>query len=227
MCPLTTAEDRGEGRDGVVLFDLDGVLADSRAAISGCMNAALAASGLPERPAADLYRYIGPPLPLAFAELAGADPDSDTVAALVTGYRARYATASLTETVVTPGIATALGALQRAGRRLGVATSKARPFAEPLLEALGLRPYFEVVAGPALDTPPEDKTTTVGRALRALGASAGAMVGDRSFDMVAARAHGLRAIGVGWGIGSRAELLAAGAELIVATPDELPAAIRG
>ena len=36
------------------------------------------------------------------------------------------------------------------------------------------------------------------------------MVGDRSFDMVAARAHGLRAVGVAWGIGSREELEAAG-----------------
>jgi phosphoglycolate phosphatase len=208
--------------NGVVLFDLDGVLADSRAAITGSINAALVASGRPARPAAELYRCIGPPLPYAFAELIGEDPESDAVAALVAGYRARYATASLTETLVTPGIAAALEALRRAGRRLGVATSKPRPFAEPLLEALDLRRYFEAVAGPALDTPPEDKTTTVGAALRALGASAGAMVGDRSFDMVAARAHGLRAIGVAWGIGSRDELVAAGAERIVATPAELP-----
>jgi phosphoglycolate phosphatase len=211
--------------DGVVLFDLDGVLADSRAAITGCINAALAASGRPERPPAELYRCIGPPLPYAFADLIGADPDSAAVAALVDAYRDRYATASLTETVVTPGIAAALDALRREGRRLGVATSKPRPFAEPLLEALDLRRYFEAVAGPALDTPPEDKTTTVGAALRAMGATAGAMIGDRSFDMVAARAHGLRPIGVAWGIGSRAELEAAGAERIVATPAELPAAL--
>jgi phosphoglycolate phosphatase len=211
--------------DAVVLFDLDGVLADSRAAITGCINAALVASGRPARPAEDLYPCIGPPLPYAFAELVGEDPESEDVTALVAAYRARYATASLTETVVTPGIATALEALRRAGRRLGVATSKPRPFAEPLLEALGLRGYFDAVAGPALDVPPEDKTTTVGAALRAMGASGGAMVGDRSFDMVAARAHGLRAIGVAWGIGTRDELVAAGAERIVATPAELPAAV--
>jgi phosphoglycolate phosphatase len=211
--------------NGVVLFDLDGVLADSRAAITGCINAALIASGRPERPAEELYGCIGPPLPYAFAELVGEAPDSAAVAALTDGYRARYATASLTETVVTPGIAEVLDALRGAGRRLAVATSKPRPFAEPLLEALGLRTYFETVAGPALDTPPEDKTTTVGAALRAMGATAGAMIGDRSFDMVAARAHGLRAIGVGWGIGSRDELVAAGAERSVATPAELPAAL--
>jgi phosphoglycolate phosphatase len=215
-------------RDGnVVLFDLDGVLADSRAAITGCLNAALVASGLPERPPAELYRYIGPPLPHAFAEITGEDPDCELVAALVEGYRTRYATASLTETVVTPGIAAALDSLRRAGRRLGVATSKPASFAEPVLEALGLRDRFEVVAGPALDVPPEDKTTTVGRALRAMAATGGVMVGDRSFDMLAARAHGLRPIGVAWGIGSREELVAAGAERIVATPAELPAAISG
>jgi phosphoglycolate phosphatase len=209
----------------VVLFDLDGVLADSRAAITGCMNAALAATGLPERPPAELYRYIGPPLPFAFAALTGEDAASETVTALVAEYRARYAGASLTDTVVTPGIAAPLEQLRRAGRRLGVATSKPQPFAEPLLEALGLRRFFAVVAGPALDVPPEDKTTTVGAALRALGARSGVMVGDTSFDMIAARAHGLFAVGVGWGIGSRAELLAAGAERIVATPAELPDAV--
>jgi phosphoglycolate phosphatase len=211
--------------DDVVLFDLDGVLVDSRAAISGCINHALAANGLPERDAADLYRYIGPPLLTAFAELVAEPVTSPTVAGCVASYRELYAEASLTETAVTPGIAAALAALQSDGRTLGVATSKPRPFAEPLLDVLGMRKFFAVVAGPELDAPGEDKTATVGAALHALGATSGAMVGDRSFDMVAARAHGLRAVGVGWGIGSREELVAAGAERIVATPAELPAAV--
>jgi phosphoglycolate phosphatase len=216
-----------ERDDDVVLFDLDGVLVDSRAAITGCINHALAANGLPVRDPADLYRFIGPPLVAAFAEIVGEPVGSSAVLGCVGSYRERYAVASLTETVVTPGIADALGALAGDGRRLGVATSKPRPFAEPLLDVLGMRRFFTVVAGPDLDAPAEDKTTTVGAALRALGATSGAMVGDRSFDMVAARAHGLRAVGVGWGIGSRAELLAAGADRIVATPAELPAAVSG
>jgi phosphoglycolate phosphatase len=210
---------------GVVLFDLDGVLVDSRGPITGCINRALAAHGLPERDPADLYRYIGPPLLAAFAELLGEPVSSPAVLDCAATYREHYAEASLTETEVTPGIADALAALASEGRRLGVATSKPRAFAEPLLEVLGMRDHFTVVAGPELDATGEDKTTTVGAALRALGADRGAMVGDRSFDMVAARAHGLRAVGVGWGIGSRAELEAAGAQQIVASPDELPAAV--
>jgi phosphoglycolate phosphatase len=210
---------------GVVLFDLDGVLVDSRGPISRGINYALATNGLPERDPADLYRYIGPPLLHAFAELLGEPVSSPAVARCAASYRERYAVTSLTETEVTPGIADALAALRGDGVRLAVATSKPRPFAEPLLEALGMRRYFDAVVGPELDATSEDKTTTVGAALRALGATRGAMVGDRSFDMVAARAHGLRAVGVGWGIGSRAELETAGADAIVATPAELPAAV--
>jgi phosphoglycolate phosphatase len=212
-------------RDGhVVLFDLDGVLADSRAAIAGCINHALAAGGQAVHAEADLHRYIGPPLPLAFAELLGEPVESAAVARCIASYRERYASASLTDTVVTPGIAEALARLEPT-HRLGVATSKPRAFAEPLLEALGLRRYFDAVAGPDLGTPVEDKATTVGAALRALGATRGAMVGDTSYDMVAAHARGLRAIGVTWGIGRAEELLAAGAEVLVAEPGELPAAL--
>jgi phosphoglycolate phosphatase len=208
----------------VVLFDLDGVLADSRAAIAGCINHALAAGGHALRPESDLHRFIGPPLPFAFAELLGEPMESAAVARCITRYRERYAVASLTETVVTPGIPDVLARLATT-HRLGVATSKPRAFAEPLLEALGLRPHFDVVAGPELSTPTEDKTATVAAALRALGASGGAMVGDTAFDMVAAHAHGLRAIGVTWGISGAEELLAAGAEALVAEPAELPPAL--
>jgi phosphoglycolate phosphatase len=209
----------------VVLFDLDGVLADSRAPIAGCINHALAEHGYAPRPPAELHASIGALLPSVFAEIIAAPADSPAVAACVASYRTRYATASLTETTATPGIGEALARLAAAGRRLGVATSKPRPFAEPLLEALGLRRFFAVVSGPELDMGAEDKTATVGAALRALGADRGAMVGDRSFDMIAARAHGLRAVGVGWGIGSREELVAAGADTIVATPAGLADAI--
>jgi phosphoglycolate phosphatase len=45
------------------------------------------------------------------------------------------------------------------------------------------------------------------------------------FDVVAARANGLRAVGVLWGYGSERELREAGAERLCATPVELPAVI--
>src|SRR5919204_4332471 len=206
-----------------VLFDLDGVLVDSRAAISGAMNHALVANGSPPRPAAELHRFIGPPLALGFAELSGHPVQSDAVVACVAAYRERYAVTSLTETEVVAGIPEALDALRRSDHRLAVATSKAQTLAEPLLAALGLRGRFEVVVGPDVSARAEDKATTIGRALGALRTQRAAMVGDRSFDIVGARAHGLAAVGVTWGIGSADEL--ATADAVVDRPADIPEAI--
>jgi phosphoglycolate phosphatase len=205
-----------------VIFDLDGVLVDSRAAISGAMNHALAANGFPPRPTAELYRFIGPPLAVGFAELTTEPADSDAVVACVASYRERYAVSSLTETEVFAGIPEALGELSP-DHRLAVATSKSQLLAEPLLAALGLRERFEVVVGTDSSAHVEDKATTIGRALAGLPAERAAMVGDRSFDVAGAHAHGLPAIGVTWGIGPSDELSAADA--IVDEPADLPATV--
>ncbi|HET8979397.1 MAG TPA: HAD hydrolase-like protein [Solirubrobacteraceae bacterium] len=208
-----------------VLLDLDGVLVDSRAAITSCLNGALGEHGLPGRSPASLQRFIGPPLARAFAEITGEDPGSALVASCVAAYRRRYAQESLTLTQVVPGIPETLVDLGET-YRLAVATSKPLAFAEPLLQRLALRSAFSAVAGPDLSVAGEEKAVTIGRALGELGRPARAvMVGDRSFDVVGAHAHSLPTIGVGWGIGSREELTTAGAAVVIDTPDELPTAV--
>jgi phosphoglycolate phosphatase len=208
-----------------VLFDLDGVLVDSRAAISGCINHALATNGLPEHAESALHRFIGPPLALTFAELTAHAPDSALVVSCIRSYRERYAEASLRETTVVPGITVALAEVG-AHYRLAVATSKALAFAEPILTALELRDFFDLVAGPSLSAHSEAKAATIGAALSGLDPDRAVMVGDRSYDIVGAHARGLPAIGVTWGIGGGDELTAARADAIIEAPAELPAAVR-
>jgi phosphoglycolate phosphatase len=209
-----------------VLFDLDGVLVDSRAAITGCINHALIEHELPARPAEDLHRFIGPPLADAFVELTGHTPSSALVASCLDSYRGRYAEASLEETVITPGIDAVLSELAQL-YRLAVATSKPLAFAEPLLSTLELRPCFAAVAGPDLSVRGESKAVTIASSLEMLGNPKRAlMVGDRSHDIVGAHAHSLPSIGVTWGIGSTEELQAAGAGYIVDVPAHLPAAVK-
>ena len=187
-----------------VLFDLDGVLLDSRTAIVRCIEHGLRSHDVAVPPAAELERFIGPPLVDAFAELAG----RELAAACLASYRERYVHSSLEETTAVPGAREALAAIA-ARAPVAVATSKPRAFAEPLCERLGLAPHLRAVVGPELDAPEEVKTVTVRRALAALGLSPGAaapLVGDRSHDVEAARANGLRCVGVLWGIGDEAEL---------------------
>jgi len=203
------------------------VLADSRVAITSCMNHALEAAGREPVEPTSLYSLIGPSLSFGFSSLLGVDPDAPEVAACIASYRAVYGEVSLRDTPTYAGVPEALEAIAAAvpGRRLAVATSKPRAFAEPLIEALGLRHWFEAVFAPELDLHVESKTATVGRALEALGAPEGTMVGDRHVDMEAAAAHCLRAVGVCWGFGTAAELRDAGADILVDAPSDLPAAL--
>jgi phosphoglycolate phosphatase len=201
-----------------VLFDLDGVLVDSRVAFARSINAALSEHGLPERPAADLHAYLGPPLHRTFAALGGGEEQVD---ALVLSYRARYRSAMAAESAVFDGIPEALAALA-AAMPLVVATSKSRALAEPLLEQLGLRAYFRAVHGPSLQARDEAKSLTIARALQGLPhARRPVMVGDRKFDVLGARAHELPCVGVLWGIGTERELREAGAAALVRDPSEL------
>lgn len=200
-----------------ILFDLDGVLVDSRHAFARSLNAALAANGLAQRPEHELYRYIGPPLHTTLADLGA----GDRAQACVDAYRERYLTHSASETEVVAGIGPVLAALGEQVPMV-VATSKTQALAEPLLAALGLRQYFSAVVGPDLAAENESKATTVGRALTHLPADARpVMVGDRKYDIAGAAAHGLKCIGVLWGIGSEAELTEAGAARLASAPADL------
>jgi phosphoglycolate phosphatase len=214
----------GADRSDAVIFDLDGVLIDSRDAIARCINDALTRHGMPARPAASLHRFIGPPLAVAFSELTGEPIDAALTIACVDSYRATYESTSAADTTVVPGVEDALADL--AGDHcLAVATSKAHALAVPLLVALGLHGLFDVIAGPGLDDHTENKAATIGRAMTELGVGEAVMVGDRSFDVVGAQACSIPVIGVSWGIGTVEELRSAGADLVIDAPSDLRAAL--
>lgn len=205
-----------------VLFDLDGVLVDSRAPFLTCVNYAFSKHGIAPREPDELLPYIGPPFKFGFAELLGTTPEDPIVDALIDAYRERYATASLTETTVAPGMPEALARLDGT---LAVATSKPHHFADPLLTRLNLRERFAFVFGPDLQARAESKTETITRALTALATTDAIMVGDRRFDVEGAHANGIPCIGVTWGIGTREELEEAGADTIIDDPLELDPAL--
>jgi phosphoglycolate phosphatase len=212
-----------------LLFDLDGVLVDSRAPITRCLNLALGDLGLEAEAEARLAGFIGVALLEVFETLLaerGLDPALGP--GLVEAYRGHYRHVSIAQARTFAGIPEALARLGR-DRPLLVASSKPAEFSRPILEALGLLDAFAHVLGAPLEgTHREDKTRTVARALEAAGLAApctgaprAAMVGDRRFDVVGGLRNGLVAVGVTWGIGDEAELREAGAHHVVHAPGEL------
>jgi phosphoglycolate phosphatase len=213
-------------RRPAALFDLDGVLADSTVPITTRVNHALEVTGHGGRPVAELYAFIGPPAQVGFAELTGADPGSDEVAACIAAYRERYQD-ELWNTPPYPGTSELVRELADENWALAVATSKPAVFAGPVLEAVGLKDVFDAVAGPELQSS-AGKRASIAAALAGLpaDATAVAMVGDRRYDMEGARHFGLLAIGVTWGFGTPEELTTAGADELVRDAAQLGDALR-
>jgi phosphoglycolate phosphatase len=204
----------------VLLLDLDGTLTDSRPGIARCMRHALERLGV-SCPSDDvLASHIGSPLRGAFTALLG-DPDAGRVDEAFAFYRERYASTGLYENAVYPGIPEMLARLT--GRaRLYVATQKWTLYAERIVEHFGLRPHFAGVWGTD-DGPLGEKTAVIAALLRTerVDPADAVMIGDRAMDVLAARANGLRTVGVLWGYGSRAELEAAGADALCDHPSAL------
>jgi phosphoglycolate phosphatase len=205
-----------------ILFDLDGTLTDPREGITRSIAYALERMGVQPPPLDDLTFAIGPPLRASLARLIGDDTPA-TVERALAHYRERFADVGLFENTVYEGIGETLRGLADRGATLYVATSKPRVYAERIVRHFNLDGHFAGVYGCELDGTREDKRDLLAHLLPRHGvdAAGAAMIGDRGADMSAARHHGVRAIGVLWGYGSREELEAAGAQALCARPAEL------
>lgn len=209
-----------------ILWDLDGTLVDSMPVIARSMNRTREAFGLPVMPLAALRPFIGPSIHSTFAAFLDTD-DGDRIDRAVGFYRACY-DEDLAESPVFDGVSRVLEALDHAGCTQFVATAKYREIAVKLLEATGLRQWFVEVYGSGADGSLGHKPDLLAHLIGQEGIRAAGtlMIGDTRYDMAAARAHDLTAIGVGWGYGEKADLLAGGAHCLVDTPDELLETIR-
>lgn len=205
-----------------VLLDLDGTLIDSHPGIQASCVAALRALGHEPEASFDIRASIGPPLEEIIQKLLQSFGD-DRVEEGVVAYRQHYGESGFLGSVLYPGVADALTALRRAGSRLHLATSKREVFARRILEHLKLADLFEgiygSIPGGARDHKPELLAFIV--ATHGLDPSRCLMVGDRRYDVIGARAVGMRSLGVLWGYGERAELVEAGADALVDAPNAL------
>ena len=200
-----------------IFFDLDGTLTDPKPGITRSIQYALQKLDLPVPSQDELTWCIGPPLRDSFVTLLGGDSRADLA---VTLYRERFGDVGLYENAVYPDIEHILTALKASHGRLFVATSKARVFAERIIEHFGLGGYFEQVFGAELDGTRVHKGDLLAYALdnSNVDPSRALMIGDRSHDIIGAKNNGMDALGVLYGYGSRQELIEAGARHVCATP---------
>lgn len=207
-----------------ILFDLDGTLTDSGEGIINCATLALRHFGLPIPAYADMRTFVGPPLRDSFIRF-GVPADQADEAIRV--YRSRYIPTGMFENTPYPGIRELLEKLRAEGYTLYVATSKPEEMSVTILEKFDLAKYFHRICGASIDSSRSTKDAVIAYLLESSGAKEDmVMVGDTKYDILGAKAHGIPAIGVGWGYGKVEEMEEAGAVGIAETMDELIGLIR-
>lgn len=197
----------------VVLFDFDYTLADSSRGAVECIRYALESDGLPVPPTDAILATIGLSLPDVFGRLAPGGCPRRLAALFIA--RADAVAEGLTE--VYGDTAAVARALADRGWRLGIASTKFRRRIEAILRRESLLPHFAVVIGGEDVARHKPDPECILRAMERLAAAPADViyVGDSVPDGEAARAAGVRFVGVLSGVTPRSRLLELGPLAVV------------
>lgn len=172
------------------LFDFDGTLADSFAAITSSTNHVRQSYGLPAMSEAEVRGYVGFGLDKLMADLVPVAPVDEAVAR----YRAHHAGVMISETRLMPGVGETIRSLAARGLKLAVCSNKRVEFTRELVRALGLGDFFAHVLGPddVQDrAKPDPAMLLEGLTRLEVSASEAVYVGDMVVDVRTARAAGV------------------------------------
>lgn len=215
----------------IVLFDLDGTIADSAPGMLVCLRRTIAEAGLPVPDEATLQSFLGPPLYVSFQRVFSVD--ATEASDLIARYRSYYHGDGERLSTIFAGMADALHEISRDGYTLAIATSKPTESATRILQHHELDDRFAFIAGAELTGPRQHKADVIAHALQELGVSGAPvggmavegetiiMVGDREHDVLGAASFGIPTVGVLWGYGDADELTSAGARALAEHPREL------
>lgn len=217
----------------LIVFDYDGTLVDSQAAIVATMQAAFVELQLaaPEPPS--VRRQVGLTLERAIARLMHPEeqPEAELHAAVTAAFRRRFqalrAAGGVTHEPLFDGMREVLQTLTGPARSFAIATGKNRRGLVASLAGHRLDQLFAVLKT-ADDGPSKPHPEILVQAMRETGVepSATLVIGDSVYDMEMARAAGAHALGVGWGYHPAGELLGSGARAVAARPADLPTLVE-
>lgn len=201
-----------------VVFDLDGTIVDSVELIIVSFQHAIREVLGREISREESIIWVGRPLREQMALFSPEHADE-----LVAAYREFNHREHDRMLKLYDGVLNLLDGLRSARTKLGLVTSKSRYTTQMAFDLTGIESYFD--ASVCADESPGNKPSPepILACLEQLGADAGdaAYVGDSPADLQAARAAGVRAIAVTWGVFDRATLEAEKPDVLVHTIAEL------
>lgn len=198
----------------LIVFDLDGTLADTLADLTAAANFVCRQLGLPEHSPREIQQMIGGGEKTFILRVLG-EGNQDRFDRALKLYLDYYSRHCGDQTRLYPGVRETLASLY--GKKLAVLSNKMERLSRLILEALGIASFFAAIRGgdsyDALKPSPQGLESLI----QELGVPPARtlMVGDKPADVLAGRGAGAHTLAVTYGYGEPGALRAAGPEAII------------
>lgn len=205
-----------------IMFDLDGTLVASGKGVVSSVLYSLEELGVTPLPEAEMLKFLGPPLYHSYTTFMGMDEEKTHKA--IDLYRKHYEKEGHLLSPPYDGIVETLTELKKRGKTLLVVTSKPINMARKIIHNNGLDSFFTDIIGPLPEEKTVEKDEMIRRAFKRNRITSGkdaVMIGDRQFDIWAAKKNHVDCIAVLFGYGSLEEFEKEGADYIIKQPDEI------
>jgi phosphoglycolate phosphatase len=191
-------------KGATIAFDLDGTLVDTAPDLIGALNLTLLERGLPAVSLDATRMLVGHGVRILIArgfKLAGEPLEPAELEPLTARFITHYLDRIADESVIFPGVVSALNRLSEAGATLCVCTNKRTQLSLALLDALDLTSRFAVVFGADLAPAPKPDPRCYLAAIAAAGGdpARSLMVGDSDNDVLSAKGAGAPVVAVTFG----------------------------
>lgn len=205
-----------------VIFDLDGTLLNTIDDLADTGNHVCTLRGWPTHTVAEFKLMVGNGIPKLVERFAPQGTSQEVLDQAFQEFMDWYGVHKEDKTAPYAGMPEVTKALREAGVSIAVLSNKADVMAGPVVEHY-YPGIFPVVQGALPGLPTKPDPTLLHKLMDRLGATQEdtLFVGDSNVDIRTAKNGGLTGCGVLWGFRSREELEAAGADVIVSTPQEL------
>jgi phosphoglycolate phosphatase len=208
-------------RVDLIMFDLDGTLADTGADLADSINFTRAHFDLAPLAAPRIYSNVGRGMEHLLRHslpIKGSENFHDVMLVFLEHYEKHL----LDKTVLYPGAHDVLDYFR--GKRRVLVSNKIHRFTEAVVRGLGVGECFDLILGgdSAAEKKPHPALLTMGLERFQTAASRALMVGDGDTDVEAGKRAGVMTCGVTYGLGDRSRLLAAKPDLVIGHLTELP-----
>ena len=208
---------------GLIIFDFDGTLGDTRRNIVTTMQMTIAELHLPNRSEEECAATIGLPLAGCFRTLFP-DIQEELISRCTETYRRLFnENLKNIHPETFPGVVETLSVLHQIGFTLTIASSRSHNSLTELTQNMGIANYISYILGADDVKEAKPKPEPVLKTLVDMHFDAGEalVVGDMAVDIQMGANAGTKTCGVTWGNGSREELDEAGATFIIDRIEDL------